>query len=83
MPVCRLIPAAKEKDQCESFAGFWDDLDQDSKDRCKQQPPCGPVRPPPVVYNPWSLEGGKRRKSHRKAHRKFHRKSLRKAHRKY
>jgi hypothetical protein len=87
MPVCRLIPGMHKKDQCEEIPGFWGDLDQDSKDLCKQQTPCGPVRPAPTVYNPWALEGGKRRNQSRKTvrrnRRQSHRKASRKAHRKY
>jgi hypothetical protein len=89
MPVCRLIPGMHEKDQCEEIPGFWTDLDNESRARCKQQTPCGPVIPVSAVNNPWG-GGGKRRnrrkasrKASRKAPRKASRKAHRKAHRKY
>ena len=93
MPVCRLIPGMHEKDQCEEIPGLWADLDNQSRARCKQQTPCGPVIPismAPIgmaLNDPWNSDGGKRRnrrrKTVRKAHRKAHRKASRKAHRKY
>ena len=51
MPVCKLIPGFT--DQCEKVNAYWDDLDQDSKDRCMQNDICGPIQP--------HLVGGKRK----------------------
>ena len=86
MPVCRLIPGMHEKDQCERMEGFWDNLDQESKDRCRQQTPCGPLRAGVVPLMPGGSRKATRkgnRKASRKGNHKSHRKGNRKASRKY
>ena len=45
MPACKL--KLGRNDQCENFNGSYYDLDQESKDKCKQQHPnCGPIIDP-------------------------------------
>ena len=42
--ICRLVPGAVQKDQCEEAdVQYHQDLDNESKRICKQQIPCGPV----------------------------------------
>jgi len=42
--ICRLVPGAVQKDQCEEAdVQYHQDLDDESKRICKQQIPCGPV----------------------------------------
>jgi|688.fasta_scaffold03560_12 hypothetical protein len=42
--ICRLVPGAVQKDQCEEAdVQYHKDLDDESKRICKQEIPCGPV----------------------------------------
>jgi hypothetical protein len=57
--ICRLVPGAVQKDQCEEAdVQYHKDLDDESKRICKQQIPCGPViderdrRPAPFLPPP-------------------------------
>ena len=57
--VCRLVPGAVKKDQCEEAdVQYHRDLDDESKRICIQGIPCGPViaerdrRPPPIIIPP-------------------------------
>ena len=63
--ICRLVPGAVQKDQCEEAdVQYHRDLDDESKRICKQEIPCGPVideryrRPPPIIMPPPQIQRG-------------------------